>query len=174
MNHFNYQQRLHELWQKAVDLYRGGQRGSETYFNADDVQWLRANGVTPQEIYDFAEDFVSGGEPDFTTFAMITDIRRSFFLDELGGQYTGRTIDPDSYPPKDSEVEGIRWLPRIIAKAKAKLRGELDPDTMYACGGDRAFLRDNDIHPAEFLRKVRDHIDHDEAVIGWVKSRRPG
>jgi hypothetical protein len=27
----------------------------------------------------------------------------------------------------NSEAKGIRWLPRIIAKAKAKLRGELHP-----------------------------------------------
>lgn len=171
MKHYNYQATLHQLWQKAVDQYRSGQRGSDTYFNAEETQWLAENGLTAQEIYDFAEDFVSGGEPDFATFAMITDVRRQYFLDEMKGRHTGQTVAPDSYPAKDAEVDGIRWLPRIIQKARAKLRGELHPDTMFSCGGDRAFLRQHDIHPAEFLRVVARHFDDEQAIVDWVKQR---
>ncbi|MEM9227190.1 MAG: DUF5069 domain-containing protein [Verrucomicrobiota bacterium] len=171
MKHYDYQTRLHELWSKAVELYQGGQRGAETYFDAAEAQWLADNGVTPQEIYDFAEDYVSGGEPDFATFAMITDVRRSYFLEKLKGQNSGKTVDPSTYAAKDAEIDGIRWLPRIIGKAKAKLHGELDPDTMFSCGGDRRFLKTHDIHPAEFLRKVAEYEDNDQAVIDWVKGR---
>lgn len=171
MKHYNYQERLHELWSKAVEQYKAGQRGSDTYFNAKETAWLDANGVTPQEIYDFAEDYVSGGEPDFATFAMITDVRRSYFLDKMDGQKTGNRVDPSTYPAKDAEINGIRWLPRIIQKAKAKLHGELDPDTMFSCGGDRAFLKKHDIHAAEFLRKVAENENNDQAVIDWVRTR---
>jgi len=170
MNNYNYHERLKALWQKAVDQYRDGQRGADSYFNDDEEKWLADNGLTAQEIYDFAEDYVDGGEPDFTTFAMITDVRRSFFLHQMNGERTGRTVDPETYPPKDSEAAGIRWLPRIIGKARAKLRGELDPDTMYSCGGDRKFLKENDIHPAQFLRVVAEHLDDDQAIIDWTKK----
>lgn len=172
MKHYNYQQRLHELWRKAVDTYERGQRGAETFFSPEDAAWLLANGITAQEIYDFAEDYVSGGEPDFPTFAMITDVRRRYFLHELKGQHSEQKKDPATYPAKDSEAEGIVWLPRIIEKAKAKLRGQLDNDTMYSCGGDRRFFKENDIHAAEFLRVVEMHMDDDAAIIAWVKARR--
>ncbi|GHC00042.1 DUF5069 domain-containing protein [Cerasicoccus arenae] len=167
---YKYHTQLESLWKKAVSQYEAGQRGSETYFTEDEAQWLASNGLTPQEIYDFAEDFVTVGDPDFTTFAMITDVRRSYFLNEMKGEKSGKTIDPSTYPPKDSEVDGIRWLPRIIGKARAKLRGELDADTMYSCGGDRKFLKENDIHPAQFLNVVANHFDDDKAIIGWVKK----
>ncbi|MGE9296196.1 MAG: DUF5069 domain-containing protein [Puniceicoccales bacterium] len=170
MSHYHYHERLKALWQKSVDKYQSGQRGSDTYFNDEETRWLADNGLTPQEIYDFAEDFVDGGEPDYITFAMITDVRRGYFLNQMKGQRTGQTIDPATYPAKDSEADGIRWLPRIIGKARAKLRGELDPDTMYSCGGDRKFLKENDIHPAQFLRVVAQHFDNDQAIIGWVKK----
>ncbi len=172
MKNYDYQKRLHELWQKAVDLYEKGQRGSDSYFAAEELEWLLANGITAQEIYDFAEDYVSGGEPDFATFAMITDVRRSYFLDKLGSKHSDEKVDPSTYAPKDSEIDGIRWLPRIIGKAKSKLLGRLDPDTMYSCGGDRKFLKENDIHAAEFLRKVAENFDNDQAVIDWVKARK--
>ncbi len=171
MKHYNYQATLHQVWSKAVDQYKAGQRGSDTYFTEQEAAWLADNGITPQELYDFAEDFVSGGEPDFATFAMITDVRRSYFLDKLGGKKSDKTVDPSTYPAKSDEIDGIRWLPRIIAKAKAKLHGELDPNTMYSCGGDRKFCQTHDIHPAEFLRKVAEHEDNDQAVIDWVKAR---
>jgi len=173
MNHYNYQKRLEELWRKAVELYKKGQRGSASFFSPQETQWLADNGVTPQEIYDFAEDYSNYGEPDFITFATITDVRRTYFLKEMGGRSTGRSLSPDRYPPKTEEVEGIVWLPRLIEKAKAKLRGELDLDTMYDCGGDRKFFKTHDIVPAEFLRQVADHIEDDRTVIEWVKERSP-
>ncbi|MGF1451178.1 MAG: DUF5069 domain-containing protein [Opitutales bacterium] len=172
MKHYNYQTKLHELWSKAVESYAKGERGAASFFSADETDWLLENGITTQEIYDFAEDYNNGGEPDFATFAMVTDVRRNFFLHELGGKHTTDKVDPDTYPPKTEEIDGIVWLPRIIQKAKAKLHGRLDEDTMYGCGGDRKFLRENDIHPAEFLTVVREHLDDDQAVISFVKARR--
>ncbi|QYY35796.1 DUF5069 domain-containing protein [Ruficoccus sp. ZRK36] len=171
MKHYDYQKHLHSIWEKAVTQYEGGQRDAQTYFDTDEEMWLRANGITPQEIYDFAEDYVSSGEPDFATFAMICDVRRNYFFEKMKGKASGKIVSNDSYTPKDAEVDGIRWLPRIIEKAKAKLHGELDDDTMYGCGGDRAFLKEHDIHPAEFLRIVAEHEDDDRAVIDWVKQR---
>ena len=30
------------------------------------------------DVYDYAEDYVSGGDPDFTTFLMICEARRDY------------------------------------------------------------------------------------------------
>ncbi len=172
MRHYDYQVTLSQLWSSAVERYQQGQRGAGSYFTAEQTAWLHENGLTAQELYDFAEDFAGGGEPDFATFAMVTDIRRSFFLHQLGGVLNPVKTAPSTYPAKTAEVDGITWMPRIIAKAKDKLRGTLDSDTMYGCGGDRRFLRESNIHLAEFLAVVRDNLDNDRAVIDFVKARR--
>ena len=171
MNHYAYEQQLKEVWETAVELYAKGNRDAQTYFNARDLAFLDSIGATAQEIYDFAEDYDSGGEPNFTTFALIQDIRRWYFLEIQGGRRSTKTIDPATYPAKSDSVRGIEWLPRIIPKARAKLRGELDPDTMYCCGGDRRFMKNNDIHPAEFLRIVAANEAGDDAIIDWVEGR---
>jgi hypothetical protein len=80
-------------------------------------------------------------------------------------------LDSTKLPAKDSEIEGIRWLPRIIPKARAKLRGELPPETMFCCGGDRHFFHHNKIHPSEFLGIVRRAGEDDQKIIDWVVQR---
>ena len=70
-------------------------------------------------------------------------------------------------------MDGIPWLPRIIKKAEAKLRGEMAPDLMYGCGGDRNFFREHRLNPADFLRHVW-AADGDEAkVLAYVKAATP-
>jgi hypothetical protein len=73
-------------------------------------------------------------------------------------------------PAKAAEMDGIPWLPRLIAKAEAKLRGEMDDDTMYGCGGDRDFLEQHKIHPADFLRVVWAARGDKDRVLRFVKS----
>jgi len=61
-------------------------------------------------------------------------------------------------------------LPRLIEKAKAKLRGEMPPELMYCCGGDRAFLREHGIHPADFLREVWAAGDDTKKILQYVRQ----
>jgi hypothetical protein len=73
-------------------------------------------------------------------------------------------------PPKPAAVDGIPWLPRLIVKARAKLKGEMDPDTMFVCGGDRAFFEQHKLHPADFLRVTWAAGDDDRKIIDYVKT----
>lgn len=171
--HHDYTNTLKAVWEKAVRLYDEGVRGSETYFNDEESAFLASIGATAQEVYDFAEDFSRGGDPDFATFAILADMRRRYFLEVQNGIPSGEIVEMEQLPPKPAEVRGISWLPRILVKAKAKLRGEMNPDLMYGCGGDRSFFRTHDIHAADFLAKVRDNMENDEAVIDWVASHSP-
>lgn len=171
---YEYHKTLKSIWDKATLLYSEGNRDAQTYFNADEQSFLASIGATAQEVFDFAEDYNLHGEPDFTTFALVQDIRRAYFLEEQGGKPAEGTVDPSTFPSKQEEVEGIVWLPRIIQKAKAKLQGRMDPNTMYGCGGDRHFLKENDIHPAEFLRVVWKNFNDENAVIQWVLERVRG
>ena len=80
-------------------------------------------------------------------------------------------LDVAKMPGKSEAVKGIEWLPRLIPKAKAKLRGELPASLMYSCGGDRHFFQTHDILPAEFLSLVWRHETNDSAIVDWVVAR---
>ncbi|HEX3730043.1 MAG TPA: DUF5069 domain-containing protein, partial [Opitutaceae bacterium] len=65
MQNYDFTQKFHALYDKAAGLYARGQRGAETYFSAEEKAWLAANGLTPQHLYDYAEDQNNGGEPGY-------------------------------------------------------------------------------------------------------------
>jgi hypothetical protein len=169
--HFDFPNTFRRLYKKSFELYQAGQRGAETFFDAEETAWLAANGITPQHMYDYAEDDVADGQPGFGNALTIEAIRRDYFISEQQGVASSVVADADSWPAKSEEVAGISWLPRILPKTRAKLRGELPADMMFSCGGDRAFFHRNNIMPAEFLALVWRHIDNDDAIIAWVKNR---
>jgi hypothetical protein len=133
--------------------------------------FLAAYGLTAQHLYDYAEDFASGGVPSWDTALAIELVRRDYFLNVQGGQASRTILDEAQLPAKAEAIRGIEWLPRIIPKAKAKLRGELPVTLMYCCGGDRRFFQAHDIHPAEFLSLVWRHEHDDAAIVDWVVRR---
>jgi len=172
MKHFTFPHRFSSLYEKAVALYKDGRRGAETFFNADESQFLAANGITPQHMYDYAEDHNGyDGEPGLLQALGIELVRRDYFLNAQGGRAPTTKLDETSLPAKADEVRGIAWLPRILPKARAKLRGELPASLMYCCGGDRKFFKEHDILPAEFLALVYRHELDDGAIIDWVVRR---
>lgn len=172
MVHYNYLTELERIWSSSVEKHRGGNRDPQSYLTSDEHAFVRSIGLNVMDIYDFAEDYADRGEPDFATFVAIHDIRRSYFLEVQGGKPSGHTLDNATLPAKEDAVAGIPWLPRILPKTRAKLRGELSPDIMFCCGGDRRFFKENNIHPAEFLRLVWDKGENDDFIILWVADRR--
>jgi hypothetical protein len=97
-------------------------------------------------------------------------VRRDYFLVVQQAQPSTREVTRKDIPPFADELEGISYLPRIIAKAQAKLRGELDPDLMFGCGGDRKFLREHgEIPPADFLRQVWAADNDPSRIVAFVK-----
>jgi hypothetical protein len=74
-------------------------------------------------------------------------------------------------PAKTAAVDGIEWLPRLIAKARLKLRGEMPPDLMYGCGGDRPFVREMKTTLPDFLKLVWDCGEDDRRIVDSVKRR---
>jgi len=171
--HHDYQQRLTQIWNDAVDRYQDGHTSPQDFLSEDELSFIKSLGMNAMDVFDFAEDWVREGAPDLATFLLIHDARRDFFLRQQKRQPSDHQLDSSTLPAKTDEARGIRWLPRIIPKARAKLRGELPPDTMFCCGGDRNFFRANDIHPSEFLRVVQDAGDDDQTIIDWVTERSP-
>jgi hypothetical protein len=162
--------KFRSIFAEGVKRYRAGQREVATFFTPEEQAFLAGIGANSQEIFDFVEDYSNGGDPTFETVLLVTAVRRDYFRSVQKGTTSGEVCAADSFPAKAAELDGIAWLPRIIAKARAKLRGELPPESMYGCGGDRPFLRRHKIHLADFLRCVWDAGDDTAKIVSFLKN----
>jgi len=158
------------LFTQATERYRKGHQKAHGLVNTAGQAFLQSIGYTEQEFFDFIEDFARGGEPTLATALSVAAVRRDYFLNEQSGKTSSLTVEMAKLPSKDAQVEGIEWLPRLIPKAEAKLRGEMPPELMYGCGGDRKFFRTHQLDPAEFLRQVWKASGNHNQVIAWVKT----
>ncbi len=157
------------LFDRCVDAYRGGNQDFETYYTPEDLAFLAEIGCQKREFFDFVEDYFEGGEPSPSTAMMVAAVRRDYFITVQNRVPGTPLLNRDNVPTFGDELDGMAYLPRILAKARAKLRGELDPDLMFCCGGDRRFLKNHgDIHPADFLRQVWAARDDDHKLAAWV------
>jgi hypothetical protein len=167
-----WEQTFSDLFHAGVKRYQAGHQKAAGFVDEKDAAFLATIGYTIQEFFDFVEDFARGGEPTLETALKIAAVRREYFLNEQGSVRSKHVIDMAKLPSKDAEVEGIGWLPRIIPKAEAKLRGEMPPDLMYGCGGDRRFFRENKVDPAELLRATWTAAGNHAEIVAWVKKQR--
>lgn len=168
-NNYGWEQRFRELYDKALVKYRNEHRALGTFFTTREVGVLAAFGAKPIELFHYAED---SSDLDPETALLITAARRDYFLTVQGGQWSEKRVKVEDLPAKEAKLEGIVWLPRLLAKAQARLRGELPDDIMYGCGGDRKFFRTHDIHPADFLRTVWATKGNEEKVLAYVTGKR--
>jgi len=171
MKHYDFANHFRAAYDKAVKLYASGNTDKASYFTADEQSFLTANGIGIQAMFDYAEDQNNYGEPGYDRALEIETIRRDYFLNVQQGKASATVLDADKMPGKADAVKGIAWLPRLLPKAKAKLRGELPSSLMYSCGGDRNFFKTHDILPAEFLSLVWRNGDNDAATVDWVAAR---
>lgn len=169
MKSYDWPQSFRHLYDKTLRQYRDGNRDAKCYFTEIECRRLASIGCTPAELCDFAEDFPG---LDWETALLVTAARRDYFLQIQSGRPSEKTVKTSDFPAGDATLHGIPWLPRIIAKARAKLRGELPVGLMYCCGGDRPFLKSHGIHPADFLRFVWAAGDDDEKIAAFVAGRQ--
>ncbi|MEM7385681.1 MAG: hypothetical protein AAF514_12115 [Verrucomicrobiota bacterium] len=162
-----------QLFTRCLDRYREGDTDLQNYYTKEDLAFLFSIGYKPREFFDFVEDFADEGKPSPTTAVLIASVRRDFFHTIQKGELSENELMPEDLPARDADLEGFVWLPRIIAKAEAKLRGELNPEIMFCCGGDRAFLTRHHVHPADFLRVTWAARGNHEAIANYVKAHTP-
>ena len=160
------------LFQRCVQRHQAGETSFTNWFGDADRSFLGSIGYTEQEFFDFVDDHCRyGGDPSMETALLVAAVRRDYFTVVQHGKRSGKIVAPSELPPKPAAMDGIPWLPRVIVKARAKLRGEMDPDTMFGCGGDRQFFSTHDIHPADFLRVVWAADDDDQRILNYVKTK---
>jgi hypothetical protein len=169
---YNWAAFFGEMFVDCCEAYEDGHKDYNEWFEPDGMAFLKSIGAKPREIFDYVEDCVAaeGSEPTPETALLVAAVRRDYFLVVQKGIESTKVVKPADLPPKDEALDGIVWLPRIIAKAEAKLHGEMDPDIMYGCGGDRAFLSKHNIHPADFLREVWAAKGDIPQVLAYVKA----
>lgn len=162
------EQFLH-LFDRCTGLYRNGNREFETYYTPEDRAFLDSIGYKSREFFDFVEDYCEEGTPSPSTALLVAAVRRDYLMVHPETASPARLLTRDDIPTFGDELNGMAYLPRILAKARAKLRGELDPDLMYGCGGDRKFLNTHGgIHLADFLRRVWACHEDDQLLADWV------
>jgi hypothetical protein len=161
------------LFDRCTSLYQNGNHHFETYYSPEDLAFLASIGYKKREFFDFVEDFCEDGAPSPSTALLIAAVRRDYLLAHPESANPARLLTRDDIPTFGDTLNGIHYLPRILAKARAKLRGELDPDLMFACGGDRKFLLSHgNIHPADFLRQVWAAGNNDHSIADSLGASR--
>jgi Domain of unknown function (DUF5069) len=160
------------LFGRSLTRFQGRDFDFANYYNPQDLRFLASIGCQPREFYDFVEDHGTEGEPSISTALLVAAVRRDYFNAIQERVLSTHVLTSDDLPTFGDELEGMVYLPRILAKARAKLRGELDPDIMFCCGGDRNFLaKHGHIHPADFLRVVWSCGDDDAKLAAWVRLK---
>jgi Domain of unknown function (DUF5069) len=161
------------LFDRCLAAFQSGDMDFEKYYTCEESSFLAAIGCKPREFFDFIEDFAGEGEPTISTALLIAAARRDYFLTAQKGIPSDQLLTRDDIPSFGDELEGMTYLPRILAKGRAKLRGELDPDLMFGCGGDRNFLKKHgDIHLADFLRHLWAAGNDDHKITQWIKEQQ--
>ena len=127
----NWKQQFRELFNTGVDRHRAGRREPGTMFEPDEVAFLESIGCSAQEMFDFCDDYVGWDDVIYEHIGELQAVRYEHFKNKLNSQPASRRMEMDEFPAKTDEVEGIAWLPRLIVKARAKLRGELPANLMY-------------------------------------------
>lgn len=160
-----------DLYDRCLEKYKAGDSDYNTYYSDSDLSFLSSIGYKPRELFDFVEDNGDGGVPTRSTALLVAAVRRDYLTVVQDGAKSSHEISKSDLPAFDEELDGIAYLPRIIAKATAKLKGELNPDIMYGCGGDRKFLKNNgNIPMADFLRNLWAADGDQQKVADYVKS----
>jgi Domain of unknown function (DUF5069) len=171
MSHYTFAATFRMVYDRAAARYAQGGATAATLGSPTDIAFLAANGITAQHLFDYIEDFANHGEPNFEQALGIELVRRDYFINAQLSRPSTTVLDPATLPAKSASVRGIEWLPRLLPKARAKLRGELPASLMYGCGGDRAFFKAHDILPHEFLNLVWRAGEDEAPIIEWVTNR---
>ena len=169
MENADWIQKLREVYARGIFAAKAGRRSPRNMFGPDDVEFLRSIGCSTQELFDFVDDYLSDREPDLEEVIAVQAIRRDYFLSVMSGAWTGHVASMAELPAKSAAVDGIPWLPRLIVKARLKLRGEMPDELMYGCGGDRPFVKRMRTTLAGFLQLVRDCGEDDRKIVDALK-----
>lgn len=164
-----------QFYEKALECYQAGERNAEAMFTEEETAQIASIGAKPIEFFDYAED---ARALPWETALLILAVRRDYFMVIQKGDWEAADkpcpFRDGPIPARDAELEGMRWLPRVIYKAEARLRGRLPREVMFSCGGDRAFFDRHNLHAADFLRFVWAAKGNHARIAAYVRKEIVG
>ncbi|MFI3243187.1 MAG: hypothetical protein R3Y56_02915 [Akkermansia sp.] len=146
-----------ELFHDAVERYHGNSHVNPLqFFYPSELEFLTSIGYKAQEMFDYIADYAQTGQPSPSTTLLIASKRRTyFFTAQRAMNSTSKPTSLSDLPSPEDDFGGYVYMPHIIGKAEAKLRGTLDDGIMYSNARDRQFFEENGgISPADFLGMV--------------------
>ena len=120
-----------DLFNTGVERHKTGRQSPDAMFECEEVKFLESIGCSPQEMFDFCDDYVNWDDVIYEHVEELQAVRYEHFKNELKSQSASCRMKMHEFPAKTDEVEGIAWLPRLMVKARAKLAGQLPADLMY-------------------------------------------
>jgi hypothetical protein len=127
----NWKTQFREVFDAGVQRRKEGCNEPVAMFESAELAFMDSIGCTAQEMFDFCDDYVGWDDVIYDHVEALQAVRYEHFVEELDSQPASHRMETDEFPPKDAEVEGIAWLPRLIVKTRAKLAGQLPADLMY-------------------------------------------
>ena len=127
----NWKIQFREVFDAGVQRRKKGCNEPVAMFESAELAFMDSIGCTAQEMFDFCDDYVGWDDVIYEHIEALQAVRYEHFAEELDNQPARHRMEMDEFPPKDAEVEGVAWLPRLIVKARAKLAGQLPADLMY-------------------------------------------
>lgn len=146
--------RFMTLFRDGVERYLQNPRTpADRFFLPEEAEFLASIGYREAEMHGYLQEYAQQGAPSPSTALLIAAMRRSYFVvSQRGISGNAAPVTAKDLPAEGDDFQEIPYLPRIIAKAAAKMYGTLDPTIMYGDEKDRRFLKEHgDIHPADFL-----------------------
>lgn len=162
--------RFRAVYDKAAAAFDRGDRRWQAWFDPEEEAFLASIGSRAHDVLDFVDD---RRDLSFPTALLIVAVRRDYFREVQRGAASAHRVREADLPGRKEQLEGFEWLPRALAKARGRLRGELADELMFCCGGDRGFFRRQKIHPADFLHAVWAAGDDDAQVAAFVRGALP-
>ena len=104
MNHYDYHTRLKALWDKGVEDYHNGGRVPGAYLTEEERAFLREIGANEQDLYDYTDDSIRYGEPDFEMFWAVQSMRFNYFRMIMKNRQGDFIAPMEAYSPKDAEI----------------------------------------------------------------------
>ena len=127
----SWKTQFREVFDAGAQRRKEGCNEPGAMFESSELAFLESIGCSAQEMFDFCDDYVGWDDVIYEHVEALQAVRYEYFVQELGSQSASYRMEMGEFPPKDAEVEGIAWLPRLIVKARAKLAGQLPADLMY-------------------------------------------
>ncbi|MEI7773837.1 MAG: hypothetical protein WCK17_03605, partial [Verrucomicrobiota bacterium] len=71
-----WKEQLRDIHTRGAAAWRAGRRSPSTMFDSPDLAFLKSIGCSAQEMFDFIDDLLDYGEPDFETVLEVQSLRR--------------------------------------------------------------------------------------------------